>query len=92
MGGVTEARLARWQDKTDESLLLAAVVFLAAYAIPIIHPELPPWLAAACRTTSLLVWVCSIQRSATPGLVEPPATRPAGDAGARVPPRNRHRE
>jgi hypothetical protein len=48
--------LARWQDKTDEPLLLAAVVFLAAYAIPIIHPELPPWLAAACRTTSLLVW------------------------------------
>jgi len=67
VGGVTEARVARWQDKTDESLLLAAVVFLAAYAIPIIHPELPPWLAAACRTTSLLVWVCSIQRSATPG-------------------------
>jgi hypothetical protein len=30
VGGVTEARLARWQDKTDEPLLLAAVMFLAA--------------------------------------------------------------
>jgi hypothetical protein len=44
-------------DPSIEPLLLAAVVFLAEYAIPIIHPELPPWLAAACRTTSLLVWV-----------------------------------
>jgi voltage-gated potassium channel len=56
VGGVREARLARWQDRTDEPLLVAALVFLVVYAIPIIHPELPVGLAAACRTISLLVW------------------------------------
>jgi hypothetical protein len=80
VGGVTEARLARWQDKTDEPLLLAAVVFLAAYAIPIIHPKLPPWLAAACRTTSLLVW----------GLFDPAIGHP-GACGAPGHPARRRR-
>ena len=53
---MTRQTVVTWRHPYDEQGLVAAVVFLAAYAIPIIYPELPAWLAAACRMTNLLVW------------------------------------
>jgi voltage-gated potassium channel len=36
--------------------MLAAVLFLGAYALPIIHPDLPSWAVALSRWTSWLTW------------------------------------
>ena len=35
---------------------IAAVVFLAAYAVPILHPDLPSWLLDSCRSLSWITW------------------------------------
>ena len=35
---------------------IAAVVFLAAYAVPILHPDLPSWLLDLCRSLSWITW------------------------------------
>jgi hypothetical protein len=35
---------------------IAAVVFLAAYAVPILHPDLPRWLLDLCRSLSWITW------------------------------------
>jgi hypothetical protein len=32
--------------------MVAAVVFLAAYAVPILRPDLPGWLLDLCRSLS----------------------------------------
>jgi voltage-gated potassium channel len=36
--------------------MIAAVVFLAAYAVPILNPDLPSWLLDACRLLSWISW------------------------------------
>jgi voltage-gated potassium channel len=46
----------RWQRATDWPLMLAAVVFLAAYAVPILAPDLPSWLLDLCRWLSWITW------------------------------------
>jgi voltage-gated potassium channel len=38
-------------------LIAAAVLFLVAYAWPILQPGLPGWAATACRAVSVVVWV-----------------------------------
>ena len=38
----------RWDTLSEWPLVVAALAFLAAYAIPILHPGLPRWLGAAC--------------------------------------------
>jgi voltage-gated potassium channel len=42
----------RWERASELPLMIAAVVFLAAYAIPILHPDLPRWLLDLCRSLS----------------------------------------
>jgi hypothetical protein len=37
-------------------LMVAAVVFLAAYAVPILAPDLPSWLLSFCRWPSWITW------------------------------------
>jgi voltage-gated potassium channel len=37
--------------------VVAALAFLAAYAIPILHPGLPRWLGAACWWTTWVTWM-----------------------------------
>jgi hypothetical protein len=35
----------RWEKATNWPLMLAAVIFLAAYALPVLDPDLPTWPA-----------------------------------------------
>src|SRR5215217_4112563 len=46
----------RWEQMTEWPLMIAAVVFLAAYAVPILHPGLPSWLLDSCLLLSWLTW------------------------------------
>jgi voltage-gated potassium channel len=36
--------------------MVAAVIFLAAYAMPILHPDLPSWLLDLCSSLSWITW------------------------------------
>lgn len=49
----TSPRYERWVALTSWPLLGAALIFLAAYSLPILHPALPETLRAVCRS---LVW------------------------------------
>ena len=44
----------RWEQATDWPLMVAAVMFLAAYAVPVLVPDLPRWLLDLCQW---LVWI-----------------------------------
>ena len=46
----------RWERASEWPLMVAAVVFLAAYAVPILHPDLPRWLLDLCRSLSWITW------------------------------------
>jgi hypothetical protein len=46
----------RWERATEWPLMVAAVVFLAAYAVPILDPDLPSWLLDLCRSLSWITW------------------------------------
>jgi voltage-gated potassium channel len=46
----------RWEQATEWPLMIAAVVFLAVYAVPILNPDLPGWLLYACRSLSWVTW------------------------------------
>jgi voltage-gated potassium channel len=54
---VSNERRLRWENGTDVPLLAGAVLFLAAYAWPILDPQLPSWAAWLCSVTSWTVWV-----------------------------------
>ncbi len=48
-------RLQRWETATEIPLALAAVIFLFAYAVPILTwPDTPPAVAVACE---VIIWV-----------------------------------
>jgi voltage-gated potassium channel len=46
----------RWERATEWPLMVAAVVFLAAYAVPVLNPDLPSWLLRMCRWLSWITW------------------------------------
>jgi voltage-gated potassium channel len=46
----------RWERATGWPLMVAAVIFLAAYAVPILAPDLPSWLLDLCRWLSWITW------------------------------------
>jgi voltage-gated potassium channel len=46
----------RWERVTEWPLMIAAMVFLAAYAVPILNPDLPSWLLDSCRSLSWVTW------------------------------------
>jgi hypothetical protein len=50
------ARAQRWERATDWPLIIAGIVFLAAYAIPILKPDLPRGLLEMCRWLTLITW------------------------------------
>jgi voltage-gated potassium channel len=56
--GVAEraARARRWERATDWPLIAAGLIFLAAYALPILRPQLPPGVLEACRLLTLITW------------------------------------
>jgi voltage-gated potassium channel len=46
------AQRRRWANATNWPLMVAAVIFLAAYALPVLDPNLPSWLLDLCRWLS----------------------------------------
>lgn len=48
--------IARWEKLTEWPLTVAAVIFLAAYAAPIVWPAEDPRLTVACRAAVWLTW------------------------------------
>jgi voltage-gated potassium channel len=54
---VSDLRRREWERRTSRPLVFAALVFLAAYAWPILQPGLPRWADVACRVATVVVWV-----------------------------------
>jgi hypothetical protein len=50
------ALVGRWERASEWPLMIAALVFLAAYAVPILDPNLPGWLLDLCRSLSWITW------------------------------------
>ena len=48
---------ARWESRTNLPLLALALVFLAAFLIPLYRPDLPEGIRVSLRVTNVLVWV-----------------------------------
>jgi voltage-gated potassium channel len=46
----------RWEQATDWPLMVAAVIFLAGYAVPILAPALPAWLLDLCQWLIWITW------------------------------------
>jgi voltage-gated potassium channel len=46
----------RWERATDWPLMVAAVVLLAAYAVPVLDRDLPSWLLGVCQSLSWITW------------------------------------
>ena len=53
---VSDIQVERWERRTSVPLLVAAGIFLAAYAWPIIQPDLQGTAARACSVVSWAVW------------------------------------
>lgn len=49
-------RAARWESRTEGALTLTALVFLVAYAIPIIWPDTSPVVVTACGAVVAVTW------------------------------------
>jgi voltage-gated potassium channel len=47
----------RWERASEGPLMIAAVAFLATYAVWILHHDLPSWLLGLCRSLSWITWV-----------------------------------
>lgn len=54
---MAEARRGSWERAVERPLGLAAVVFLGAYAWPILDPDLSDGLLTAGRTVNVVVWI-----------------------------------
>jgi voltage-gated potassium channel len=50
------ALIRRWEQAADWPLMVAALVFLAAYAVPVLAPNLPTWLLDLCQWLSWVTW------------------------------------
>ena len=46
----------RWEKATNAPLMVAAVIFLVAYALPVLDPNAPTWLIDLCRWLSWVTW------------------------------------
>jgi voltage-gated potassium channel len=57
---VSDEQRRRWESAAAYPLVGAAVVFLVAYAWPILDPDLDPRLRALCATTVGVVWILFI--------------------------------
>src|SRR4051794_6917643 len=49
-------RIERWQERSEWPLAAVAVVFLVAYAWPILQPDLSPGLRTTCTVVVLVAW------------------------------------
>ncbi|WP_111766073.1 potassium channel family protein [Nakamurella deserti] len=50
-------RLQRWADRTEVPLIVVALVFLGAYAVPIVRPDLPRTVVAWCEAIVTVTWI-----------------------------------
>lgn len=57
---MSDERRRRWESAATWPLVGAALLFLVAYAWPILDPDLDPRLRALCATTVAVVWVMFI--------------------------------
>jgi voltage-gated potassium channel len=55
-GAERAARARRWERATDWPLIIAGIIFLAAYAIPMLRPDLPGGLVVLCLYVTLMTW------------------------------------
>lgn len=53
----SEARRHRWEQRAEWPLTVLALLFLAAYAWPILDPDQPSWARISCRVTTAVVWL-----------------------------------
>ncbi len=53
---MTARRLARWERRTEWPLAVAAAIFLAAYAWPILQPHIPHGWRRACEIVVYVAW------------------------------------
>ncbi|WP_201023250.1 potassium channel family protein [Serinicoccus chungangensis] len=49
-------RLERWESRTQTPLMIAALVFLVAFAIPIVNPGLPSSVLRTCTVVQDVIW------------------------------------
>jgi voltage-gated potassium channel len=54
---VSEVRRARWEARTEWPLTIAALLFLGAYAWPILNTDLAAGWVTACRWVGVVVWL-----------------------------------
>ena len=52
-----DARRLRWEHRTEIPLIAAAILFLGAYAWPILDPDLDDSARDLCRLTSIAIWL-----------------------------------
>jgi voltage-gated potassium channel len=50
-------QLTAWERATNLPLLVLALLFLVAYALPILEPDLPAWIGTAATAAHALVWL-----------------------------------
>ena len=50
------ALLQRWERATDWPLIAAGVIFLVAYAVPLLNPDVHGWLLGLCRWLTWITW------------------------------------
>ncbi|WP_205326107.1 potassium channel family protein [Glycomyces sp. YM15] len=50
-------QLTAWERATNLPLLALALLFLIAYAVPILRPGLPGWVGSAANAVFALVWI-----------------------------------
>src|SRR4051794_21916740 len=55
--GHPESRQERWEEKAQLPLLLASLLFVVAYALPILVPDLSPAIRHACAIVVWGTWV-----------------------------------
>lgn len=54
---MSDEKRRRWEARTSTPLLVAAGLFLAVYAWPILDPRLPRWADLTCRVATVAIWV-----------------------------------
>ncbi len=52
-----DAVVQRWERRTDVPLAALAVIFLIAYALPILDQQLPRSADTTCRIVNYVVWI-----------------------------------